>query len=198
MKRRLRTSFFICRNDFAANAQLSVRIASPPDHDDLNDRFTGLRRRRQLPGRQPPLLRRAHRPAGQGKAVEPADRQDRVAAGTPDGSDARQVQGARTAHGRAGPHRRRKTPRSPTASTAGPQACCARARTPTCRARWSTASSSTSACRRPPCACGTSTPQHAGQLVRRRRVGRRAHLRQQPAGALLRQQPRLRSGALAG
>ena len=40
-------------------------------------------------------------------------------------------------------------------------------------------------------------PDHAGALVRPGRVGRRPHLRQQPAGALLRQQPRLRSGALA-
>jgi uncharacterized protein YigA (DUF484 family) len=48
----------------------------------------------------PQFFRRACRPAGRSQAVQPPDRTRRVAAGTPDGSHARQVQRAGTAHGR--------------------------------------------------------------------------------------------------
>jgi integrase/recombinase XerC len=52
-------------------------------------------------------------------------------------------------------------------------------------------------CRRPRCACGTWRPTRR-RLVRKRRLRRRAPVRQQPARALLRPEPRFRSGALAG
>src|SRR5471030_270252 len=129
--------------------------------------------------------------------VQSANRPGRVAAGTADGSDARQVQGAGTAHVRADAPGRRKREHRQQIPPLDPDAAASRQRRrPAERRR-----------RRPQdqlrrAASDAAPVEHGARLCRRvvraRRVRRRAPVRGRPAGALLRRQQRLRSRALAG